>query len=194
MKKLLMILTILLLVGCTPDENTAQDIQDWYDACNQIQSCSDKVDEMTEAGLSESAIIGQIQTMLANQEALLNEYGLTLDDHEARITSLEERVALLELQNKQVKQLPSGSATQTLLEQYGFEDIMWVWEEDNDIEVWINAEQLFLLDYTPQQVENALRPVLIEDLQTVSYPERITIVLIWTGGTEKRIPATDILK
>jgi hypothetical protein len=111
MKKLILIILLVLLSACTPDENTSQDIQDWYDACEEITSCSDKLDEMRELELSESAIILEIQNSLEDQQITLDEYGLVLQDHEERISALEASIELDKAKKKQLDDFLIDSKT-----------------------------------------------------------------------------------
>jgi hypothetical protein len=172
MKKLLVILVALVLVGCAPSEATAEEIQAWYDECELIESCSDKIEELREQGLDESVIVDEMQ--------------IQLNDHEARIKALEDRVFNVEERTVLVETLLTGpSNTFTLLDNYGYIDAIWIQQNDKDgVEIWINSEAIFWdnPNVVPANVRAAIGEAILLDLSGAVYPDEVEINMIYIDG------------
>jgi hypothetical protein len=164
MKKLFMLFMLvtfsLTLLGCTPDENTATDMQQWYDACNAIVSCEEKIDEMREKELSESDIILAIQEQLA--------------DHEARLQALEARTSIM---NKLVN---GPSATFDLMTYYDASGIVGLSEnEEGDVVILLTTVSIISEEFSAVSIKDAYIAALKSDLSDVYEPETIDIRMVY---------------
>ena len=165
MKKLLVFM-IILLVGCAPDENTADDIQTWYDACAAIESCQAKVTELKESELSNSQIIAEIQATIA--------------DHEARLLSLESRVADLEYRVDKLENFLQLETIQPYIDDKGLAGVINIVALPGDAyNIDINVEGLLAVSeqrgYIASELRTELLNLIVANLSDVIEPEKIFI-------------------
>jgi|LGVE01.1.fsa_nt_gb hypothetical protein len=189
MKKLLILLMVLFMTACAPDENTATEMQWWLDACQMIESCSTKIDDLIEEGLTEAELIVEIQATIADHEARLQDAEARLEDHETRIQALEDRENLVDTI------LTAESPIYQLLEQHGFTHIMYI-DTNNDYEVRIYFNLQYVIDtpgYTLNMVEDPLRTAIQASLGDVVDPEDVTIIF-FSYTFHYEIPLTEILE
>lgn len=167
MKKLVSIFTVLLisivLSACTPDENTAQDIQEWYDLCEQITSCAEKIDELRESELTESEIIQSIKESIADHEA-------RLDELENSTQSLEERVAM-------VNSIELGpSATYDLVQSYNANGAVGISDNNNtSVVILVNFNYLVTDELTFETLKTEFLNAIKTDLGNVYAPDDVII-------------------
>jgi hypothetical protein len=164
MKKLFMIVLTLVfsltLLGCTPDEDTATDIQKWYDECNAIESCKDKIDEIRDEELSESDII------IAIQQQLL--------DHEERIQALETRALLIDTM------VTGPSNTFDFMTEYEKTGVVGLSEnEEGDVVILANTTGIISEEFSALTLKAELLDALKLDLSEIFEPETIDIVITY---------------
>lgn len=203
MKKILSLFTILiaafLLSACTPDENTAGEIQQWYDECELIESCAAKIDELREGELSESEIINEIEQSIADHEAELQrlaeeQAAIEAELERQRIEQEEhaKRIADLELRVTRLETLTLDGILYDLLIEYRVIDheAIYVYQGDGYIEISVEWDQVKNQEeLTEQEIEDGVVLPLLDDyniildaivleLSDVINPEEITIVII----------------
>lgn len=172
MKKLTFIILLMLvtyaLAGCTVDENTHVEMQQYYDDCHAIPSCEAKLSELREQELSESELIQQILASIA--------------EHEQRITDLEYRVERLEALTEGV------SDTYTYITELEYSQMLSVTDEvtETDKIVVISFELQAKIDdgYSVEELINNLKSTLKTDLANVINPETITIKFVDETNTQ----------
>lgn len=186
MKRLMLLVTaVLVLAGCAPDENTATEMQEWFDACEQIESCAAKMDELTEQGLTESQMVQAIQAELADHEARIAAAEAELlrlaeeqAEHAARITALEQRMDYILYFDS-----ATDTATGALLAQHQLEAIMFIMTNTYDeVLIEFNLEMAFDQGYTLAQIEGPLKEALYTDMQNLIDPSTVMLRFYWAGG------------
>ena len=185
MKKLLsLFLIILILASCTPDENTAEDMQIWYDQCNAIQSCSDKIDELRELELTDSQLIVAIQQSIAEHEAEL----IRLAEEQQRLAeeqaALEQRVADLEYRTQQLEFLASekSSLNQYL---YGIDltAALLVRKVDNlNYQIELDLDMIEADGHNISELRPVIQQFILDDLSTVIETESILLMFSYNGN------------